>query len=146
LQLAHTTRPLTACLNSHQFSFFACRRRCRRCLRRRRCIRLAASATAAIIHSAAAILVVRSRRSQPLSAVTWIVLLESIYRIIQVFFCIFPMSQESIRIRFPMSILDHFIFPKLPIFLSNVHIPRIRIFSCFSSFRQVHLHLSPTAN
>jgi hypothetical protein len=41
---------------------------------------------------------------------TWIVLLESIYRIIQVFFHIFPMSQDSIRIRFPMSILDHFNF------------------------------------
>jgi len=44
---------------------------------------------------------------------TWIVLLESTYRIIQVFFCIFPMSQDSIMIRFvPMSVLDHFKFPK----------------------------------
>ena len=33
---------------------------------------------------------------------TWIVLLESIYQIIQVFFCIFPMFVDSITIRFPM--------------------------------------------
>jgi len=38
---------------------------------------------------------------------TRIVLLESIYRIIQVFFLIFAMSQESIMVRFPMSISDH---------------------------------------
>ena len=56
---------------------------------------------------------------------TWIVLLESTYRIIQGFFRIFPMSQDSIMIRFPMSISDLFKFPKLPIFLSDIHIPRI---------------------
>ena len=35
--------------------------------------------------------------SQDISS-TWIVLLESIYRIIQVLFCIFPMSQDSFMI------------------------------------------------
>ena len=64
-----TTQLTTACLNTHQFWFSACRRRRRRrCVRRRRCIRLAASTAAAIIHSAAAILVIHSRRSQSLSA------------------------------------------------------------------------------
>jgi hypothetical protein len=77
---------------------------------------------------------------------TWIVLLESIYWIIQVLVCIFPMFQDGIMSRFPMSVSDLFKFPQLPIFLSDVHIPTIRIFSCFSSFRQVHLHLSPNAN
>jgi hypothetical protein len=38
---------------------------------------------------------------------TRIVLLESIYRIIQVFCLIFAMSQESIMVRFPMSVSDH---------------------------------------
>ena len=68
----------SACLKT-QFWFSACRRR--RCLHRHRrrlrccfccssCIRLAASTDAAIIHSAAAILVIRSRCSQPLSAVS----------------------------------------------------------------------------
>jgi len=76
---------------------------------------------------------------------TWIVLLESIYWIIQIFLLHFPHVQDSIMIRFPMSVSYRFKFLKLPIFLSDVHIPRIRIFSCFSSFRQVHLHLSPTA-
>jgi hypothetical protein len=46
---------------------------------------------------------------------TWIVLLESIFRIIQVFFLIFAMSQESIMVRFSMSVSDHIIFFKLPI-------------------------------
>jgi hypothetical protein len=40
---------------------------------------------------------------------TWIVLLESIFRIIQVLFLIFAMSQESIMVRFSMSVSDHII-------------------------------------
>ena len=71
----------SACLKT-QFWFSACRhRRCLRrrrrrrrlrcCFRRSRCIRLAAPSTdAAIIHSAAVILVVRSCCLQPLSAVS----------------------------------------------------------------------------
>ena len=46
---------------------------------------------------------------------TWIVLLESIFRIIQVFFLVFTMSQESIMVRFSMSISDHINLFKLPI-------------------------------
>ncbi len=38
---------------------------------------------------------------------TWIVLLESIFRIIQVLLLIFAMSQESIMVRFSMSVSDH---------------------------------------
>jgi hypothetical protein len=77
---------------------------------------------------------------------TWIVLLESIYRIIHVFFRIFPMSKIVLWFDFlcPFFILLNFrnyLF-SCPI----LHIPRNRIFLCFSSFRQVHLHLSPTAN
>jgi hypothetical protein len=41
----------------------------------------------------------------------WIVLLESIYRIIQGFFGIFPMFQDGIMSRFPMSVSDLFKFP-----------------------------------
>jgi hypothetical protein len=63
---------------------------------------------------------------------TLIVLLVSIYRIFHVFVRILPMSQDSIMI---MSVFDHFMFSILSIFLSEEHIPRIRIFSCFSSFR-----------
>ena len=47
----------------------------------------------------------------------------------------FSHVQHSIMIRFPMCVSYRFKFPKLPISLSDVHIPRIRIFSCFSSFR-----------
>jgi len=47
---------------------------------------------------------------------TWIVLLESIFRIIQVFFLIFAaMSQESNMVRCSMSVSDHINFFKLPI-------------------------------
>ena len=63
----------SACLTT-QFWFSACRRcrclRCHHCFCHSRCIRLAAPTNAAIIHSAAAILVVHSRCSQPLSAVS----------------------------------------------------------------------------
>jgi len=75
----------------------------------------------------------------------WMVLLEFTYRIIQNFFLHFPHVQDSIMIRFHMSFSYCFKFPKFPIFLSDVRIPRIRIFLCFTSFPQVHLHLSPTA-
>ena len=46
---------------------------------------------------------------------TWIVLLESIFWIIQVLFLIFAMSQDSIMVRFSMSVSDHINFFKLPI-------------------------------
>ncbi len=61
----------SACLNTQSW-FTACRRRHRfhRRFHCSRCIRLAASTDAAIIQSAAAILVVRSRCSQSLSAVS----------------------------------------------------------------------------
>ena len=70
----------SACLKT-QFWFSTCRcrpclrrrrrrRRHRHCFRRSRCIRLAVSTDAAIVHSAAAILVIRSCCSQPLSAVS----------------------------------------------------------------------------
>jgi len=50
---------------------------------------------------------------------TWIVLLESIFRIIQVLLLIFAMSQESIMVRFSMSVSDHINFFKLPISCPN---------------------------
>ena len=77
---------------------------------------------------------------------TWIVLLESIYWIIQVFFCIFLMSKIVLWFDSLCPFLIVLNFPKFPIFLSDVHIRRIRISSCFSSFRQVHriFHQLPT--
>jgi len=77
---------------------------------------------------------------------TWIVLLESIYRIIQVFFLIFAMSQESIMVRFPMSISDHIKFFKLPMFCPKFMF-RESEFSCIFhlSFRSICIfHQLPT--
>ena len=50
----------------------------------------------------------------------WMVLLEFTYRIIQIFFCILPMSNIVL---FSMYVSYRLQFPKLPIFLSDVNIP-----------------------
>jgi hypothetical protein len=52
-------------------------------------------------------------------------------------FSYFPHVQDSDSLC-PFPIFSNFL--KLPIFFSDVHIPIIRIFSCFSSFRHVLLH------
>ena len=91
---------------------------------------------------------------------TSIVLLESIHRIIQVFFLIFAMSQESIMVRFPMFVSDHikflksscsenpnflvlFIFPPLVV-CSHCSLP-LSVVSVRRSCLCCHLHCYPRA-